>query len=355
MSTLATTGRPAVETVDTAPAPYWVVGAGAIGGTLAHALARAGHDVTVVDTDADHVAAVRERGLTIVRPDGRADVAHVAAAYTPDEVPADAVADRVVLATKSQHTATAAAWVAPRLAADGFVLSAQNGHNEATVAEHVGARRVLGAFVNVFADWLEPGVVRDGGAGALAVGLPGQGTPDARVLAVAEDLRSYGPVSVTANLDGYRWAKTGFGSILGVTTLVDAPIADVVDRYRDVAWAVARESAENALAAGVVLEAFDAYEPYAFTDAASPLVRERALTRLVRWLRTQPKDRSGVFRDIAVRRREREHGPGRGAPLGPVPTPLLAALSASLDELAAGERTFGWSNVDELRALLPTA
>jgi len=55
--------------------------------------------------------------------------------------------------------------------------------------------------------------------------------------------------------------------------------------------------------AGIALEAFDAYEPYAFAPFASARVRERSLDRLVAWLATMPKDRSGVFRDIAVRRR----------------------------------------------------
>ncbi|GAA1885635.1 2-dehydropantoate 2-reductase N-terminal domain-containing protein [Lapillicoccus jejuensis] len=38
-----------------------VVGAGAIGGTLAHHLARSGHQVNIVDADAEHVAAINER------------------------------------------------------------------------------------------------------------------------------------------------------------------------------------------------------------------------------------------------------------------------------------------------------
>lgn len=350
----AGSAAPALDPGHPERAAYTVVGAGAIGGTLAHALAGAGHAVTVIDTDAAHVAAVREHGLTIRRPDGRDDVVHVAGAYHPDEAP-DVAVDRVILATKSQHTATASAWVASRLAADGLVLSAQNGHNEQTIADAVGADRVLGAFVNIFTDYLGPGVVSDGGAGAVAVGLPDGGAPDGRVLAVAEDLRAYGDVVATANLAGYRWGKQGFGSILGLTTLVDAPIAEVVDLYRDLAAAIARESTEVAIRSGIVLERFDAYEPYAFSDAAPALARDRALTRLVRWLRTQPKDRSGVFRDIAVRRRPRETGgdrstyPEQAAAAGVdlVVGPLVAR---ALDEIASGTRDFGWQNLDEIRA-----
>ena len=50
---------------------YVVVGAGAIGGTLAFYLARAGHDVAVVDIDPDHRTAIADHGLVIERGDER--------------------------------------------------------------------------------------------------------------------------------------------------------------------------------------------------------------------------------------------------------------------------------------------
>jgi 2-dehydropantoate 2-reductase len=40
-----------------------IIGAGAIGGTLGAHLIRSGHDITLCDADADHVAAIRARGL----------------------------------------------------------------------------------------------------------------------------------------------------------------------------------------------------------------------------------------------------------------------------------------------------
>ena len=45
-----------------------VWGAGAIGGTIGAALARAGHDVLLVDRAADHVAAINRSGLEITGP-----------------------------------------------------------------------------------------------------------------------------------------------------------------------------------------------------------------------------------------------------------------------------------------------
>lgn len=50
------------------PEEILVWGAGAIGGTVAAYLRRAGLDITVVDANAAHVRAIRERGLSITGP-----------------------------------------------------------------------------------------------------------------------------------------------------------------------------------------------------------------------------------------------------------------------------------------------
>ncbi|RRQ26578.1 hypothetical protein DK926_17390 [Rhodococcus sp. Eu-32] len=339
---------------------YTFVGAGAIGGTVAHALAKAGHEITLVDTDASHVEAIRTDGLRIRAVDGTDDVVRVAHAYTPEEYPTDVAAiDRAVISTKSQHTRDAAQWVAPRLAESGYVVSLQNGHNEPVIAAEVGSDRVVGAFVNIFTDYLEPGVVSFGGAGALAVGLPDGGAPDARALEVAADFRRYGDVVSTANVGGYRFAKRGFGGILGLTTLVDAPMAEIVDANRDLAAAVAVESTEVAIRAGITLESFDAYEPYAFRADAPADVRDAALDRLVTWLAGQPKDRSGVFRDIAVRKRPTERGlldDGYAALADQhgLDTSFTAELFALLGRISVGELDFSPTHLDSLRSLLNT-
>lgn len=339
---------------------YTFVGAGAIGGTVAHALAKAGHEVTLVDTDDAHIEAIRADGLRIRGVDGTDDAVAVERAYTPSTYPADAPKiDRVVISTKSQHTRDAAQWAAPLLADDGYVVSLQNGHNEPVIAAEVGADRVIGAFVNIFTDYLEPGVVSFGGAGALAVGVPGGGAPDSRALQVAADFRKYGPVESSANVAGYRFAKRGFGGILGLTTLVDAPMADIVDANRDLAAAIAVESTEVAIRAGIVLESFDGYEPYAFRADATADVRDAALDRVVKFLAGQPKDRSGVFRDIAVRKRPTERGlidDGYAdlAKKHGVDTSFSAAVSSILAKISAGELDFSAVHLDTLRSLLNT-
>jgi 2-dehydropantoate 2-reductase len=323
---------------------YTVVGGGAIGGTLAFHLARAGHAVSIVDADAAHVAAIADHGLTLRRPDG--DMTLELPAFVPDTAPP--VLGRVLLAVKAQATEDVLRWLAPRLAPDGFVVSLQNGLNEALIASYIGAERTVGAFVNLFADVAEPGVVRDGGVGALVVGEP-DGRISDRVEEVVADLQAWGPAKATANVEGYLWAKLGFGAMLTTTALADAPMADLIDRHRPLMHALAAEV--FAAASDRTLEAFDQFEPAAYLPGAAG--REEATDRLVAWLRTQPKDRSGIWRDIAVRHRPVEvhhhyapvlaEASARG-----VEVPLLRAVLARLSEIETGAAAMSEDHLSDL-------
>ncbi|MFD5747251.1 2-dehydropantoate 2-reductase [Streptomyces sp. NPDC127033] len=332
---------------------YTVVGAGAIGGTLAHRLAAAGHQVTVIDTDTAHVAAIQADGLTILRGEERESVRLDAA--TPDTYQGPPLG-RVLLSVKAQATEAAVRWIAPRLAPDGYVVSVQNGFNEALIAEHVGAERTVAAFVNIFADLVEPGVVRDGGPGAFVLGEVGGAPVSPRVRALVADLQAWGPAQATDNVEGYLWAKAAFGAMLSATALADAPIADLVDRHRPTMYALAAEVYAAADEAGVRLESFDAFEAPAFRPDHDPAARDAACDRLTAWLRTQPKDRSGIWRDLAVRRRPVEvtthytdvfayaRRAGR-------PTPVLRAVLDGLRELERDPSTMSESRLEALDRL----
>ncbi|WP_380280578.1 M20/M25/M40 family metallo-hydrolase [Kitasatospora purpeofusca] len=337
-------------------AAYAVVGGGAIGGTLAFALARAGHPVTVVDTDPAHVAAIRADGLVVARGATRTSVP--VAATTPEEF--DGTLGRVLLAVKAQATAAAAAWIAPRLAPDGCVVSLQNGFNEKLIARHVGAERTVAAFVNIFADVIEPGVILDGGAGALVIGEPDGGPVGARVRSIVSDLRSWGPAVASDNVEGYLWAKAGFGAMLAATALADAPMAGLIDRHRAAMTGLAREIFAVSDRLGVTLEAFDAFDPHPLRPGTDPAERDAAFDRLTAWLRTQPKDRSGIWRDLAVRHRPVEvtthytdvfeHAAREG-----LPTALLRTVIDGLLELEGSPHRMSESRLEELDRLAEPA
>ncbi|MCA1185036.1 MULTISPECIES: ketopantoate reductase family protein [unclassified Saccharopolyspora] len=334
-------------------ASYAVLGGGAIGGTLAYHLARAGHPVTVIDADPEHVAAVRAHGLRLDHPSGRGEVP--VRATTPADFTGRL--DRVLLAVKAQATGAAADWVAPRLADDGYVVSVQNGFNEPVLAERIGWPRTIAAFVNIFADRTAPGVISDGGSGALVVGEPGGAAVSDRVRLLARDLRAWGPAQVSDNVEGFLWAKAGFGAMLAATALADDAMADLIDRHPETMCALAAEVFDVARALRVRLEPFDAFEPDAFARGAGAGTRAEALARLTSWLRTQPKNRSGIWRDLAVRRRAVEVTTHYATVLDEadrvgVAAPGLRALLGVLRELEADPDSMSERRIAELGELV---
>ena len=328
-------------------------GAGAIGGTLGAYLGRAGGDVTMVDTVAEHVDAIGRGGLHVTGPID--DFTVRVPAFTPQTV--SGTWDEIILATKAHHTDAAVRALLPHLAAGGHVVSAQNGLNEIAIAAVVGAERTVGAFVNFGADYLEPGVIHFGGRGAVVVGeIDGRITP--RVAAIRDawsrlDARAI----VTDNIWGYLWGKEAYGAMLFATALTNESIAEALAMpgYRALYIALAREILAVASARGIRPEAFDGFDPGAYLPAAPAGAAERSLDALVAHNRRSAKSHSGIWRDLAVRKRPTEVDAQLGivvslAGEAGVPTPLTARLVALIHEIERGVRPQSLDTLDALAA-----
>ena len=202
--------------------PIVVWGGGAIGGTLAAYWARAGIPVLLVDIVGAHVEACRTTGLRIEGP--VENFTQVVPAATPDEV--DGTYTRIVLAVKAQATEAALAGLLPHLAPDGFVLSAQNGLNEITIARHAGEHRTVGCFVNFGADWLGPGRILFGNRAAVVVGEIAGGVRP-RTIEIHRLLQLFEPEALlTDNIWGFLWGKLGYGAMLFATALSNSCLSE---------------------------------------------------------------------------------------------------------------------------------
>jgi 2-dehydropantoate 2-reductase len=333
---------------------YLVWGAGAIGGTLGAYLARAGHDVTLVDTVREHIAAIDRSGLHITGPIATFTVR--VPAFAPETLVGEW--DAIVLATKAHHTEAATRALAPHLSASGCVISAQNGLNELAIADIVGAERTVGAFVNFGADYLEPGVIHYAGRGAVVVGeIDGRLTP--RIIAIRDAWLGFDDRTVVAsNIWGYLWGKEAYGAMLFATALTNESIADALanPKYRALYIAVAREILAVAVARGVVPEAFDGFDPAAYLPQAPPGAASRSLDDLVAFNRRSAKTHSGIWRDLAVRRRRTEVDAQLGivVSLGQqvgVATPLSAHLVELIHEIESGIRALSLESLDLLASI----
>lgn len=336
---------------------FLVWGAGAIGGTIGAYLARAKHDVTFVDRAEEHVAAITRSGLRIQGP--IAEFVSRTPAFAPGGLRGEY--EHVVLAVKAQDTGAATRELAPHLGSDGYVVSAQNGLNELVIKTIVGDGRTMGCFVNFGADYIEPGVIQYAGRGAVVFGeIDGRMTPRVEELHRAF-LDFDDRAIVTTNIWGYLWGKLAYGSQLFATALTNDSIADALadPNYRDVYIDIAREVMRVAHARGVRPEGFNGFDPGAFAPDAGPAVAERSLDEMVAFNRKSAKTHSGIWRDIAVRKRRTE----ADAQLGPivtlgaeagVPTPLVSRLIALMHEVEDRQRVQGHETLDLLRVALRT-
>jgi 2-dehydropantoate 2-reductase len=162
-------------------------------------------------------------------------------------------------------------------------------------------------------------------------------------------------VTPTANIMGFLWTKLGYVAMLAATALVDEDQVPVMRRFPELLIDLATEIYEVALAEGVRLEAEGGVEPHLYVPRAGR--DEKALRRsfsgLVEYASVHHKPRSGIWRDLAVRRRQTEVGEhlGTARRIGEghgLSLPLTQRLLQLIHGVEAGERGMSWGSLEEL-------
>ncbi|HLB97690.1 MAG TPA: ketopantoate reductase C-terminal domain-containing protein, partial [Acetobacteraceae bacterium] len=151
------------------------------------------------------------------------------------------------------------------------------------------------------------------------------------------------------------WGKLGYGALLFATALTDDSIADVLDDAdsRAVLTRVAREVMTVAAAKRITPQGFNGFDPASFAPGGSAAAVAAAMDVMVAFNRRSAKSHSGIWRDLAVRKRRTEVdaqlGPvvEEGAALG-VPTPCNARLIEMIHEIEDGARRLDRANLVEL-------
>ena len=322
-----------------------VWGAGAIGGTLGAYWARAGLPVTMVDLDQAHAGACATTGLKITGPVEQ--FSQVIPTFTPQTIKGQF--DIIVLAVKAQATEAALGHLVPHLAPDGYVLSAQNGLNEILIDRVLGAGRTMGCFVNFGADWQAPGEVMFGNRGAVVVGEI-DGTIKPRTRAMYDMLKLFEPDAVlTDNIWGFLWGKLAYGAMLFATALTPDSMTDnFKDPRRFVVFdRLGREVMAVAHARGVKPIGFNGFDPACFSAGAGEDAARASIARLAEFNSKTAKTHSGIYRDLAIRKRKTEVDPQIGiiGELGRqagIATPALNHLVALIHDLENGQKPMAY-------------
>jgi 2-dehydropantoate 2-reductase len=241
--------------VQTREAPrILIMGAGAIGGTVAACLTEVGADVTAVTTNRAIHAAVRERGYRTTGESGERAVAGRIELGIEGLEPGSF--DYILLATQPPQVEEAARTALPVLADGGVMVCFQNGLCEARIAAIAGRERVVGGIVAWGASMPEPGLYDRTSAGGFTLGRL-DGEPDEVVRRLGALLEAVGPVEYTGNLWGARWSKLALNCAVSSLGTIGGdrlgPLV-MVRRYRRLALEIFTEAALVARAEGVRLE-----------------------------------------------------------------------------------------------------
>jgi 2-dehydropantoate 2-reductase len=328
-------------------------GSGAIGGTIGARLVRTGEEVLLVDTVKSHVETMNTEGLFIEDDDKGVNVK--VKAFLPEELKPPL--DLVFLAVKAHHTLDAIRMIKSLIEKNSIVISLQNGLNEELIAEQIGMERTMGALVNFSADYIAPGHILYGGKGSLILGeLDGKITERLQQISILLNKAMF--TQITDNLWGYKWSKVCYGALLVATALVDEPVYEIVLRSKliqEMLVALVCELLEVAKAHQIKIEPFDEFFPELFWKALEgdqeSLVK--AMNVIANHYKNQTKGKTGIWRDLAVKKRKSEVDVliggvvRKGEAIG-LQCPMTQRLIQLIHEIEDGKRSMKWENLDEL-------
>jgi 2-dehydropantoate 2-reductase len=325
-----------------------VIGAGPIGGIIGGRLARAGHDMTFVDVDQEHVAAVRDKGLQVDVPDGAFNV-RIPIVF-PDQVAGKF--DVGFIAVRSNYTPDALQTVMPHLTDIGMLVSLQNGINPPLLEARVGPDRAVGAAIRMGSRRLAPGHVYTANRGHLYLGhLHGKTTPQLEKLNAMLD--AVIPSEISDNILGVLWSKLTYTCLGYFGSLADAALAAscASEPDRRLLTDFFAEVVAVGAAAGARFIPLAEYNPPDF-HPSNPLEKRLGAVNATAqsW---KLDDRKGPLRQIqqgiqtevdytlahVVREAEKRQ----------IATPLCRKLLEMIHELETGKRQLGMQNYAELR------
>ena len=249
-----------------------IVGAGAIGCVVGGMLARAGHDVTLIDQWPEHVDKMQRDGL---RLSGTIEdqTLPVTALHLHELQHVVEPFDLAFIAVKGYDTDWATSLILPYLSPDGLVVDFQNGINDQRVAEIVGGDRTLGCVITIGAGLYEPGHALRPDTRTLGFRIgEHDGRETERAGQIAKIMSDVEGAEVTSNLWGERWAKLAVNCmanpIAGLTGYGSADVRRRADT-RGLCIRLAAEVIEVGEALGHDIEPVWGIAPAKFLDAVA--------------------------------------------------------------------------------------
>ena len=239
-----------------------VVGAGAIGGTVAVLLKKEGYDIRIKCHIPEIKELIETKGFYLHGAKGEHHVDFKC--YHEVEEFGDEKFDIIIIATKFAHVAASAKLILPYLAEGGIIVGMQNGILTEQLAEIVGRDKAVGCMIGFGATRNADNDVTMTSLGEYYVGmLDGQKTP--MLEKFAEMLSHVVPAQVTLDIKGRQYSKLIINScinaVAGITgEKLGSILKDV--RAQDLFLNIAREGMAVAKAMNIKVPKYGAVLEY---------------------------------------------------------------------------------------------
>jgi 2-dehydropantoate 2-reductase len=247
---------------------------GGIGGFLAVRLANAGHDVAAI-ARGEHLAAIKENGLTLEAFDGTVTARPWKATDDPAEVgPVDAI----IFGIKANGLDSAAEACRPMLGAETIVVPFLNGVEAAErLAAILPPENIGNGVAYISTTITAPGVIKQTGDFNTFVFAERDSTASPRVQALRDAINEAGSnAPPTRDIERELWKKfVLFAAVSGITAAARCTMGDIVgnEALGEVFRAAVAEAAALGKARGINLPETIADDTWATVQQMPPMMR----------------------------------------------------------------------------------
>lgn len=234
-----------------------VIGAGAIGGSLAAYLCAASADVTILELNSDTCNRIVNSGLTVI--DGEKTFSSAVKIVNSTDELKGKVFDCCFSATRAYNMPDAVKSVLPYLAGDSLIVAMNNGVCIDELAAIVGYERAVGGMINYGVGISSPGNYYIKVRGDLVLGMISKNNSKnilKPLVRLSELLNKVVPTSITDNITGCLYSKMLINSCITSSALISGLLLGSIlkdKKGRALFTAVATEGVAVAKAAGITI------------------------------------------------------------------------------------------------------
>ena len=335
-----------------------LIGAGAIGGTVAVLTKNAGYDVSILCHSENSKNELLKNGLSLHGAKGEFNEKFPC--YSNPEELGEQKFDICIIATKYSAMAPAAKSILPYLKEDSLVVGMQNGLCTDELAEIVGKKRAVGCMLGFGATRNSASDVTMTSLGEMYIGMPGGYHPEA-LDKLCEMLGKVLPTQISDNITRQQYSKLIINSCINATAgITGKTLGDVIDDVRagKLFLAITREGMHVAKAMGINVPKYGKlleYRLLMLMDNAPYNAICRLIVKLVakiKYADVKPSTLQSLERGELT---EIDIFNGYIAAMGKeygVPTPVNTKLTEMIHEIERGERKITPDNLAEFKGVL---